>query len=207
MRTAVTVLACIFAAGTATLAQQKPQPQPAQEKPPALSSSPSEAPKPLLAVKVQIVLTRLKGEKKISSLPYTVSLTANDGNRTSLRMGVDVPVIQTVFGGSGKEGAGIPQASFTYKNVGTNIDCRVDSVANDQFRLQLTVTDTSIHLERSDTPAVDKRLDARDYPAFRSFNSTFTVLIRNGQTAQYTSAVDPVNGEVMKIDVMLEVLK
>ena len=44
-------------------------------------------------------------------------------------------------------------------------------------------------------------------PAFRSFKSNFTVLLRDGQTTQYTSAVDPVSGEVMKIDVTLNVIK
>ena len=206
IRTIAALFAGVLALGSFAAAQQKPQPQPAQEKP-AATSSPTEAPKPFVPVKVQILLTRLKGDKKISSLPYMLSVTANDGNRSSLRMGIEVPVIQTVFGGSPKEGAMIPQASFSYKNVGTNIDCRADSVSGDQFRLQLTIVDTSIHLERADSPAVDKRVDARDYPAFRSFNSTFTVLARSGQTTQYTSAVDPVNGEIMKVDVTLEVVK
>jgi len=41
----------------------------------------------------------------------------------------------------------------------------------------------------------------------RSFNSSFQVLLRDGQTNQYTSATDPVTGEVTKIDVTLNVLK
>ena len=46
-----------------------------------------------------------------------------------------------------------------------------------------------------------------DVPSFRNFNSAFTALLRDGQTMQYTSATDPVSGEVMKIDVTAAVMK
>jgi hypothetical protein len=40
---------------------------------------------------VQIVISRFQGERKISSLPYTLSVNANAGtNRASLRMGAQV---------------------------------------------------------------------------------------------------------------------
>jgi hypothetical protein len=44
-------------------------------------------------------------------------------------------------------------------------------------------------------------------PAFRAFNATFSMLLRDGQTMQYASATDSVSGEVVKIDVSLNVLK
>ena len=44
-------------------------------------------------------------------------------------------------------------------------------------------------------------------PAFRTFKSTFVPILRDGQTAQYTAATDPVIGEVVKIDVTVTVLK
>src|SRR5262245_25079919 len=46
---------------------------------------------PLVPVKVEIVLSRSQGDKKLSSLPYTIWANAN-GNNVSLRLGVDVPV-------------------------------------------------------------------------------------------------------------------
>ena len=46
---------------------------------------------PLVPVKVEIVLSRSQGDKKVSSLPYTIWANAN-GNNVSLRLGVDVPV-------------------------------------------------------------------------------------------------------------------
>jgi len=44
-------------------------------------------------------------------------------------------------------------------------------------------------------------------PAFRSFTSSFNLLLKDGQAAQQTSATDPVSGEVLKIDVTVTVLK
>jgi hypothetical protein len=209
MRIIPVVLTCALSAGS-VVAQQKPQAT-TQERPATPSANTTlnpfhEQTKPLVPVKVQIVLTRLKGEKKISSLPYQLGVTANDGQKTSLRMGVDVPVVSTVFRGGGGDNASIPQTSWNYRNVGTNIDCRADSVTNDVIKLSITVTDSTIHLESLRAPG-EKSAVASDVPAFRSFNSTFTVLMRDGQTTQHTSAVDPVNGEVMKIDVTLNVVK
>ena len=48
-------------------------------------------------LKVQLVVSRYSGEKKIGSVPYILSVVANDNDKTSLRMGVDVPVPQNVF--------------------------------------------------------------------------------------------------------------
>jgi hypothetical protein len=185
MRIIPVVLACVIAVGTAAGAQDKPP-------------RPSEAPE-LVPVKVQIVLTRLKGDKKISSLPYQIGVTANDGLKTSLRMGIEVPVMTTVL-----QGQAAP--SWNYRSVGTNIDCRADSVSGGAIKLSITVSDSSIHLE-SQAGTAAKGPVAGEVPAFRTFNATFTVLMRDGQTTQYTSAVDPVNGEVMKIDVTLNVMK
>ena len=44
-------------------------------------------------------------------------------------------------------------------------------------------------------------------PAFRNFTSNFNILLKDGQTAQYASATDPVSGETLKVDVTINVLK
>ena len=58
---------------------------------PGQSVAPKTAVVPL---KVQIVITRFQGDKKVSSLPYTLSVVANDprGTGSSLRMGAQVPI-------------------------------------------------------------------------------------------------------------------
>ena len=155
-------------------------------------------------LKVQLVVARYQGEKKVSSLPYTLSVVANDGDKTSLRMTLDVPIPQTVFS-TPKEGgpATTPVASYSYRSVGTNIDCQARTVEEGVFKLDLGVSDSSVF-------AADKEANpGRVGPpvTIRNFTSTFNVMLRDGQTVQHTSATDPVTGEVLRIDVTLTVLK
>lgn len=196
MRTVAPVLAFIIAVGSTALAQDKPQPPAAQSatgsEKPATASRPSEAPRPVVPLKVQIVLSRFKGEKKIASLPYMLSLLSND--RTNLRMGIDVPV------STGQ----MPGAS--YRSVGTNIDCIAGVAPGDAFKLNITVEDSSIHLDKNTAGAADAGV-AQSMPAFRTFKSNLTLALRDGQSGQYTSAVDPISGETLKIDVTLNVVK
>lgn len=184
--------ALVLAMSVAVGAQEKPTPPPAQEKPAASQGAPRPA-LVLIPVKVQLVLSRVQGEKKISSVPYVLFLTANDNQTTNLRMYVQMPVPS----GSG---------GFNYKDIGTSIDMVANSSTDGQFRVQITVSDSSVYFsEKKDTSASAPSIVGQ--PAFRSFTSKFNILLRDGQTAQYTSATDQVNGEVMKIDATLNVLK
>jgi opacity protein-like surface antigen len=178
----------------------------AQDVPVAAQEKPAPAPttsKQLTPLRVHFVLSRLQGEKKISSLPYTLGVLAN-GRQTNMRMGITVPVTQTVFG-AGKEGgpAMIPQASYTYRDVGTNIDCAATDVGGGNYSLGITVEDSSIQSETGDKAAKI----VRDVPIFRRFNASFSMLLRDGQTMQYVSVTDPLNGEVMRIEVTLNLAK
>ena len=127
-------------------------------------------------------------------------VTANDHQATSLRMGVEVPVVTNVIGAP-------PTASqsYNYRAIGTNIDCIATTFEN-FYNLNITLNDSSIQFDpkSASAPASGRLADA---PAFRSFTSKFSILLRDGQTAQYTSATDPVNGETLKVDVTLTVLK
>src|SRR5215216_1585525 len=72
---------------------------------------------------VEVVISRYQGDKKISSLPYSLSVNAGGrGERTSLRMGASVPMPSmappTV---DGKPVTGMLQVNpVTYQDIGTN---------------------------------------------------------------------------------------
>ena len=172
---------------------------------PVLAQAPPQRPAPprQVPLKVELVVARYQGEKKVSSLPYTLSVVANDGERSRLRMGVDMPVQQTVFGAAKGEGAAsVPQTSYTYRSVGTNIDCGARTVEEGLYRLDIAVEDSSIFMTEKDKPS-----GLSGTPSFRKFTSSFNVLLKDGQRAQHTAATDPVSGEVLRIDVTLTVLK
>jgi hypothetical protein len=44
-------------------------------------------------------------------------------------------------------------------------------------------------------------------PSFRSFRASDSLVLKDGQTAQFTTAVDKVSGEIVKVDVTLTVVK
>jgi hypothetical protein len=172
----------------------------AQEKPTAADKDPELTP-----LKLNVVLARYDGDKKLSSLPYTMWINAvpghrvGPGDRVSLRMGVRIPVWS-----GGKEGS-----SYTYHNVGTNIDGQAWPVEGGRYKVLLSVENSSLYSDdqgKAGTarPGAGAMSTA---PVLQSFNSSFSVVLRDGQTTQYVTATDPVSGEILKIDVTLNVIK
>jgi hypothetical protein len=149
----------------------------------------------LVSLKVQLVVSRYAADKKVSSLPYTLWVTANDKKATSVRMGVQVPYPTTIVSSAGET------QSYSYRDVGTNIDCLAAGQADGQFSLDITLNDSSVGFDSKESQTL------KGVPAFRNFKSNFNILLKDGQTAQYASATDPVNGETLKLDVTLNVLK
>jgi hypothetical protein len=175
----------------AAVAQDKPAP--AQDKP-----APAARP-PLTPLKIQLMLSRFQGEKKLSSVPYLMWVTANDGSFTRLRLGVKIPL----YAGSGAT------ATYNYQDVGTNIDCTASTSPDGMYKVTLTVNDSTVYFPDRDRPnaGIPPPVSDTAPPAIRSFTSTFSILLRDGQSGQYTTATDQVSGEVLKIDATLNVLK
>jgi hypothetical protein len=194
----LSALALMFVMSATLNAQEAPAQPPA--RPAAEAAKP--APVPLT---VQLVLSRYQGEKKLSSVPYTLSVTANEGSGSArVRMGVQMPIPTQVM----TESTTIP--SYNYKDFGTNIDCSATTGADGRYKVLLTIADSSVYFQDQETaktgvPPQSSRMAG--IPAFRSFTSTFTTWLRDGQTSQYTSIPDQFSGQVLKIDATLTVLK
>jgi hypothetical protein len=206
---AVLVLTCAVQVGAQQPDSSPPaQPAPAAPQPiaPAVaqpiqpgSARPS---RPLIPLEVQLVISRYQGEKRTSSMPYVLAVNANGGN-AQLNMGADVAVPTTAFvpAGDGKTPAPAPLRSFNYRNIGTNIVCAATTGADDgRFDLNISVDDSSVFTK-------DDAANSTENLAFRSFKSRNTLLLRDGQTRQYTAATDRVSGETIRIEVTLKVVK
>lgn len=163
----------------------------AQEQKPAASPA---------TLRVQLVLSRYQGEKKVSSLPYTLTVNTGDRNmgRASLRLGTQVPI--TTLSRQGGEANAPMVPSVQYRDVGTNVDCIVTALDDGRFKLDLTVEDSSVETGPGSaaTPS---------HPVFRSFRTSDSLMLRDGQTSQYSTATDKVSGEVWKVDATLTVVK
>jgi hypothetical protein len=187
------ILAGVLAAAAITTASAQDKPV-LTEKPAAPQQTQSSSRG--VPLKVQFVLARYQGEKRLSSMPYTLGVLTGT-QRTSLRMGIQVPVATSIV----KDTASFP--SYNYRDVGTNIDCLAQDAGNGQYQLMITVAESSVHADAGDK---DPKF-VRDVPVFRNFNAQFSMILRDGQTMQYVSVTDPLNGEVMRVDVTLNLAK
>ena len=175
-------------------AQEKPAPDASETKP----ARPRPAQVPL---RVQVAISRFEGDKVVANLPFTLIVNAGDGPFTSLRMGVEMPVPVTTF--TNAPGSALPPAtSFQYKTVGINIDCRADYPEDGRYRLEARVEQSSVRTNTEKrTPGIP------DLPIFRTFNTAFKALLRDGQTTTHVVATDPVSGEVSRIDLGIAVVR
>jgi hypothetical protein len=156
--------------------------EPAEEKP----SRPRKAETPL---RLQVVFSRYQGERKIASFPYVIPVNA-EGRPGRLRMGINVPLKY-----EGKETPG----NVVFKSVGNNVDCSAESLEGGRYRLACSVEQSSLH-----TAEVGRSVDP---PVLRTFNFDGALILRDGETGQYTSATDPITGETLKVDMTLTVVR
>ncbi len=93
----------------------------------------SEGSKPPTSLRVQVVLSEFEGEKKISSLPYTFFVDAEEGRmgaQASLRMGLRVPVAL---------GTKDSSSEIQYMDVGMELDCNAGAMEDGRFKIALAV--------------------------------------------------------------------
>ena len=79
-------------AATALASAQEKDKDKTQTPTPAAAKNP---PPPAVPLKIQIQIGRYQGEKKISSMPYTLSIVTGRGG-ANLRMGTKVPVTMSI---------------------------------------------------------------------------------------------------------------
>jgi hypothetical protein len=191
----------------------KPPDQPGQRPdadPPAVPAQRSR----IIPLQIDLVIARYTGEKadkKVSSAPYSLSVNATEGPSqlrpvTRLRMGGRVP-ISTFAPPTDQNGKPVgPVAGggpVQYQDVGTNIDSRAGILADGQFDVAITIEENSLapNTQMAGIQGVPT------LPVIRAMTASNNLVLRDGQTRQFTAASDRVTGEVVKVDVTLRVLK
>lgn len=166
----------------------------------------------IVPIDLEVVISRYQGDKKTSSLPYALTVNTvhyrnvDDAPLTSLRMGGEVPLpTMSPVTVDGKPMTGFPTGGpVMYKAVGTNIDARGRILDGGRFEIWVSVQDDAIATPQSvgagSTPATS-------LPVIRSFRVSNNVVLKDGQTRQFTAAADRITGEVVKVDVTLKVAK
>ena len=159
-----------------------------------------------IPLEAQIVISRYQGEKRVSSLPYVLSLKSSGVSRGGalLRLGSRVPIRTQVFTPPSDGKSGATTNSVNYENVGTNIDIGATALDDGRFEVTVTINESSVVTDPQDLKATP---GSESYPVFRSYQSTNTLFAKDGQTTQFTAASDRVSGEVVRVEVKLMVLK
>jgi hypothetical protein len=163
-------------------------------------SKAAEAPKAVTPLRVLVVFNEFDGDKKISSLPYTVLVNADDkGPQAAVRMGLRVP-IETSAG---------PNKQWQYQDLGIDLDGRAERTDDGRFLLRLNIAKSSAYAPNAvQKPSGVEGVEiSGGQPIIQLFRSQVNVLMRDGQTLQSTVASDPVTGHVLKVDVTLNVIK
>ncbi len=164
----------------------------------------AENAKPVIPLKVMLVLSEFDGEKKISSLPYGLFVSTADRS-TRVRSGMRVPVATGSFGTGATAGnAGtispLVNTQLTYLDVGTNIDCSAQAEDDGRYKLMITIDRSSIAGEPSSVGNLGN-------PIIRQFRSDFALSLKDGQTIESVMATDPLTGHVLRVGVTLNVAK
>lgn len=137
-------------------------------------------------LKVTVVLSRSNGEKKISNLPFVLLVTA-DERPTTVQMSSSIPIPTVSEGKSG----------YSYQQIGTNMSASAKAMDGGQYVVNLTVTDSQM-LTDANTPAPGR---------VQNFTSSPRLVLHDGSTIQYAAATDKMTGDVVKVDVVLNVIK
>lgn len=177
----------VFCAMVAVLCSSSAMAQDAAKQQPAPKKDDVTA--AVTPLRVQVVFMEFDGDKKISSLPYTFTVNA-DERRTrpssQVRNGARIPVA-------------IDKDKITYMDIGTNIDC--SAMLQDDGRYKLTM-----NVERS-AISPDSNASAFTAPIVRQFRADINPVLKDGQTIESIVTTDPLTGHVYHVSVTLTVLK
>jgi hypothetical protein len=159
------------------------------------------AAKNIMPLRVTVVFNEYDGEKKLSSLPYTLFVKTDENSRFvgRVRMGVRVPIW---IGGK--------DSAVQYQDIGSNLDCFAQAAEDGRYFLDLTLERSSIYPGSSgkeDYPAPSRPDDQPRTPLVRTFRANLILMLHDGQTTQNTIATDPLNGHIVKVEVTLNVVK
>jgi len=195
---ATLLLALLWVPALKASAQDKPPEKP-QEK-----ARGDEHPKPASSAKVQVLLTEYDGEKKIASMPYTFTVVLDERvggyYSTNLRTGVRVPVLTNS-----------KDQSWTYIDVGANVDCGVRTEQDGRYHLYLIFDRSALYPEAESAKLPQSKNPDGSFqgsqPLIRQFRTAVNLILRDGQSLESVASTDPLNGHVFHINVTLNVQK
>lgn len=166
-----------------------PPAAPTAPKPPA--PPPTPPPPPQVSgrlMRCAVVLSRFQGEKKVTSLPYELLVSAGQpaippqgAPRVSLRVGVEMWL-----------------ANQSTRFVGTSIDCAVVDGPGGAYGVYLNLEDSAL------TPSGDGRVGPQ---GVRTYRVTNVLTVTEGRPLQFSVGTDQFSGETTRAEVTVTAVK
>jgi Flp pilus assembly secretin CpaC len=136
-------------------------------------------------IRVQLVLTRRKGETKTVSRTYSVVMEAGDKTSAGLFSGSQLPL---PFPYEGRTTIGL-------KDVGAGAHLTAERLADGRYRLDLHFSDGSLAEVTGNRPSL------------HMVTCDSALLVRSGETVPLASGVDPQTGDVVEVEVTVDVVR
>jgi hypothetical protein len=137
-------------------------------------------------VRLDFLFTEYNGDKKISSLPYTLYVEAASRSPHPGRLRIRDNV---------------------HFQLETDVDCFVFADEDGLYELELDVNQFSVYPATEGQSEAAAIPNANNLPVNRTFSASSSMELHDGQTIEGISATDPYNGHVLRISATLHVLK
>jgi len=142
----------------------------------------------VIPLRIQVVFSEYDGEKKVTNLPYTFTVNANERRakpNSQIRIGARVPI------STGKD-------QSTYMDIGTNVDCSATLEDDGRYKLQMALERSSVSPDAQSSSS---------NPVLRTFRVDLNPVLKDGQTVESIVSTDPLSGHVYHVSVTLNVIK
>jgi Flp pilus assembly secretin CpaC len=178
-RTCVWILAASTAVGTSTMAQESKDAKPAGVEE---NAGPN--------LRVRFLETRQKGEKTTTGKPSILLLTTGD-EAARVFVGTQVALRTS--------DQGTPTVIF--KNAGVSAEVSAQALPDGRYRLAASFEESSMLAgSGGDAPSSNG-----GNPILQVVKGRSVVILREGETVPFASAVDPVTGEVVRVELAIDV--
>jgi hypothetical protein len=157
-----------------------------QESAAAKPSEAEKAPGPRL--RVEFRETRQKGDTTTATRPYVLLLHA-DAEPARVFVGPQVTITTTAQG----------TLTTVFKNAGIDVQASVKTLPDGGYLVGAKFEDSSALASGGGAAGTT----AADNPILRIVRGESRLTVREGETLPFSSAVDPVTGEVVRVDVMV----
>jgi Flp pilus assembly secretin CpaC len=146
-------------------------------------------------LRLEVVMTRSKGDTVIARLPYSMLVTTG-GSYARVYGGIQLPILVRHEGSN----------TMMFKNAGTNVSARAWTLEDGRFKVELETELGGVYPTNGETAAAEAE-GTPPAPVLRSFSTTATITLRDGQSTLLSDSADPITGETARTEVTLHVVK